>query len=38
MSLEKEEFVKDEYLNNNLEEFLNKFKKFELEKKKLIIK
>ena len=33
MSLEKEEFVKDELLNNNVEEFLNKFQNLNLENK-----
>ena len=33
MSLEKEEFVKDEFLNNNIDEFLNKFQILNLENK-----
>ena len=38
MSLEKEEFVRDEFLNNNVEEFLNKFQNLNLENKTNIIK
>ena len=31
MSLEKDEFVEDEFLNNNVEEFLNEFQNLNLE-------